>query len=88
MTRDTKNDIIIWLRKDKRLADFRLLGVGFFIGFCILGGVLGGVWLDGRFGAGPVFTLVGLLLGLVLASGGVYRMLIPLLRNRDDEEEK
>jgi ATP synthase protein I len=60
----------------------RLAGVGFYIGFCIIGGVFGGLWLDGKFDTQPIFMLVGLILGLVLAFWGVYQMLIPLLNNK------
>ena len=88
MTRYGVNVIMVWLQRDKRLAAFRLLGVGFYIVLCIVGGICGGIALDGRCGTGPTFTLVGLFLGLVLAVTGVYRMLMPLLGNRDDEEEK
>jgi len=76
------------LLRNKRLAAFRLIGVGFYIALCIVGGVFGGIALDGRFGTSPVLTLVGLLLGLVLAFYGVYRMLIPLLRDTDHVEDE
>jgi ATP synthase protein I len=62
----------------------RLVGVGFYIGFCIVGGVLCGLWLDGKFNTQPIFTLVGVILGLVLASWGVYQMLLPLLKNKKE----
>jgi len=61
----------------------RLLGVGFFIGFLIIGGTLGGLWLDGRFETRPIFTLIGLFTGLMLAFWGVFQMLLPLLKNND-----
>jgi hypothetical protein len=61
----------------------RLIGVGFYIGFCIAGGTFGGLWLDGRFATQPVFTLIGLILGLVLASWGVYQMLLPFLNRKE-----
>ena len=60
----------------------RLVGVGFYIGFCIVGGVLGGLWLDGKFDKSPIFTLIGLILGLILAFWGVYQMLLPLINNK------
>ena len=64
---------------------FRLLGVGFFIGGSILGGVLLGLWLDSRFNTGPILVIVGLFLGLMVAIYGVYEMLLPLLGKRKDE---
>ena len=76
------------LLENKRLAAFRLVGVGFYIVLCIVGGVFGGIALDGRFGTSPVLTLVGLILGLVLAFYGVYQMLIPLWRDTDHGEDE
>ena len=46
----------------------RFLGVGFYIAFCIIIGVLGGLWLDRRFHTEPIFLLIGLVLGLVVSS--------------------
>ena len=60
----------------------RLAGVGFYIGLCIVGGVLGGLWLDGKFDTQPIFTMIGLILGLILAFWGVYQMLLPLINNK------
>jgi len=56
-------------------AALRVTGIGFYIGVCIAGGVALGVWLDGKFGKGPLFTLLGLGLGLFTAFYGTYRML-------------
>ena len=57
----------------------RLLGMGWFVAISIVGGVVGGLWLDGRTGWDPAFTLGGLVLGLVVAFYGVFRMAAPLL---------
>jgi len=61
----------------------RLLGMGWYVATSILGGVLGGLWLDGRTGLDPLFTLLGLMLGLVAAFYGVYKMAAPLLAGSD-----
>jgi F0F1-type ATP synthase assembly protein I len=66
-------------------AAFRFTGVGFYIGACIVGGVYLGVWLDKKVDISPLFTLLGLGLGLFLAFYGTYRMLIPAIGNRKDE---
>ena len=66
----------------------RLLGVGFFIGGCIVLGVVAGLWIDGRLGTKPVFILVGLALGIITAFYGVYQMLLPLLKDKQDKENK
>jgi F0F1-type ATP synthase assembly protein I len=67
---------------------FRLIGVGFFIGACIVAGVLVGLWLDRRFDTLPIFVLVGLVVGLIAASWGVYQMLLPLLKESGTKNNK
>jgi len=67
------------------IAALRLIGVGFFIGGSILGGVWLGLWLDSRFDTEPILVIVGLFLGLIVAFYGVYEMLLPLLSKRKDE---
>jgi ATP synthase protein I len=66
-------------------AAFRFTGVGFYIGACIVGGVYLGVWLDKKVDIGPLFTLLGLGLGLFLAFYGTYRMLIPAIGKRKNK---
>lgn len=56
-------------------AALRVTGIGFYIGVCIAGGVALGVWLDGKLSKEPLFTLLGLGLGLFTAFYGTYRML-------------
>ncbi len=61
--------------------------MGWYVGLCIVLGVLGGIWLDDRIHTKPVMTIVGLILGIVLAIYGVYRMILPNLdknRNKGD----
>lgn len=67
-------------------AALRLTGVGFFIAACILLGTLAGIWLDGKLDTRPLFILLGLFLGLVLAVYGVYQMIRPLMSDRRDKE--
>lgn len=67
------------LTVERWAAVFRLTGVGFYIGVCIAGGVALGVWLDGKYDISPLFTLLGLGMGLFLAFYGTYRMLITTL---------
>jgi uncharacterized membrane protein YfcA len=59
----------------------RLLGMGWYVGICLILGVLGGLWLDSRLHT-RIFVIIGLLLGIVLAFYGFYRMLEPLVRDR------
>ncbi|MFH0914586.1 MAG: AtpZ/AtpI family protein [Chloroflexota bacterium] len=66
-------------------AAMRLVGVGWYIGICIVLGVWGGLWLDGKLNTKPLLTIVGLILGVIAAFYGVYRMLQASLKNGDEE---
>ena len=57
----------------------RLLGIGWFVALCLLGGVFGGLWLDGRLGTSPLMAMIGLGGGLVIAGIGTYRMLMAVV---------
>ena len=70
----------------KSVLALRLMGVGFFISMCILVGTFGGLWLDSKLDTKPIFVIVGLLTGLVVAGYGVYQMIRPLISNRQDKE--
>ncbi|MCZ6614309.1 MAG: AtpZ/AtpI family protein [Chloroflexi bacterium] len=61
----------------------RLLGLGWYVALSIVLGVGGGLWLDGRLDVRPLFTLLGLALGLVVAFYGAYKMVQPLLNNEE-----
>lgn len=65
----------------------QLVGVGWYVAFCIILGILGGLWLDKKLDTIPLFTLIGVILGTVLAFYGMYRMLLPLL-NHDEKSHK
>ena len=64
----------------------RLVGVGWFIGGSIVLGVVAGRWLDSKLNTEPILIIVGLILGIVIAFYGVYRMLQPTMNNRRDKE--
>ena len=70
---------------DKRLAALGMLGVGFFVAASIILGVVGGNWLDGKLDSAPLFLIIGLVLGIVVAFYGVYAMLRPFLSDRQDK---
>ena len=57
----------------------RLVGIGWYVGLCIGGGAFGGLWLDRRFDLSPVFTLLGLGAGIIIALVGMFRMLMAVL---------
>ncbi len=67
-------------------AALRLVGVGWYVGLCILLGVWGGLWLDSRLNTEPFLVIAGLIVGLAIAIYGVYRMLLPIMSNRQDKE--
>ena len=67
----------------------RLLGIGWFVALCLLGGVLGGLWLDDRLETGPLMAMIGLGGGLVIAGIGTYRMLMAVVSLSDvDQSER
>ena len=66
----------------------RLLGIGWFVALCILGGVLGGLWLDGRLETSPLMTMIGLGGGLAVAGIGTYRMLMAVVSHSDTDQSE
>ena len=69
------------------VAALRFIGIGWYIGICIVLGVIGGLWLDSKFNTKPFLVIVGLILGIIVAFHGVYRMLLPLIRNKENKED-
>ncbi len=67
-------------------AALRLVGVGWYVGLSILGGVLAGLWLDSKFGTKPLFVILGLVLGIIVAFYGVYRMFLFFIRSKQNKE--
>ena len=66
----------------------RLLGIGWYVALCIVGGGLVGVWLDGWLDLEqPVFRAIGLLAGVALAVFGMYRMLMAVLAGDADSTD-
>lgn len=57
----------------------RLVGIGWYVAICIGGGAAMGLWTDGKLDLNPVFTLLGLGLGIALAIIGMFRMLMAVL---------
>ena len=71
----------------RRVAVLRLAGVGWYIGICIVLGVVGGLWLDNKFNTRPILTIVGLILGIIVAFYGTYRMILPNINNKQNKGE-
>ena len=70
---------------NRRLVVLRLVGVGWYIGSCIVLGVIGGLWLDNKFNTKPILVVVGLVLGVVVAFYGTYRMILPTIDNKQNK---
>ncbi len=68
-------------------AAFRLIGVGGYVGGCIVLGVVGGLWLDNKFNTEPILVRVGLILGVIRAFYGVYRMILPNINKKQNNGE-
>ncbi len=56
---------------------FKLLGVGWFVALCIVGGAFGGYLLDKELDTKPIFSFAFLTLGTVFALYTVWRWLSP-----------
>jgi F0F1-type ATP synthase assembly protein I len=63
----------------------QLLGIGSYLATCIAGGPILGYFVDQWLDTRPVFTLVGLAVGLVIAFVGAYRMITQTLRDMERE---
>ena len=66
---------------DRLPATARLIGIGWYFAVCIVVGVVGGFLLDKAVDTVPLFTLLGLMLGLFTAFYGGYRMLREVLES-------
>jgi len=59
------------------LGPWRLIGMGWIVAASIVIGLLVGIWLDSLLPVRPLFTLLGLFVGLVGAFVSIYRLLYP-----------
>ncbi len=76
------------MNKGTLVIVMQLVGVGWYVAFCIIGGLVGGLWLDGKLDMVPVFTLAGIVVGTALAFYGTYRMVLPLMNSSYDTEKR
>ncbi len=65
----------------------RLVGIGWYVAICIGGGAIGGLWLDNKLDLSPLFTLLGLSVGIAVAVIGMYRLLMAVLTSTSENEE-
>ena len=63
----------------------RLIGIGWYIAICIILGILAGHWLDSKLNT-SLLWVIGLIVGILVAFYGVYRMLVPFTSNKQDKE--
>ena len=73
-----------WKNLTKQALALRMIGIGWYIAFCLVGGAAGGYFLDRHLDTLPLFTMVLLTVGLFVAMYGVYRIVRPLMK----EEQK
>ena len=76
------------MKKHPWVEGLRLLGVGWYVVTAIGGGLVAGLLLDNWADTSPLFTLLGLALGLVVAFWGTYRLIAPLLGRSSRGKEK
>ena len=70
------------------LSAMRFVGIGAYVWVSILLGVYVGSVLDRRLDTQPLFTLLGLALGLAVAVVGVYRMLVAIIKEWQDNDKR
>ena len=68
----------------KFMTALRLVGIGWYIASCVVIGIGGGIWLDNRLNTLPLFALLGILFGTILAFYGIYKMVGPLMNRSHD----
>lgn len=68
------------------LEALSLTGIGFYIAGSIILGIVGGRWLDDKYNTSPLWLIVGLILGIVVAIYGTYSMFKPFLENNKKDK--
>lgn len=71
-------------RANRLAAAMSLIGIGWFLAFSIVGGIVGGLLLDGWLDTKPVFTLLGLFGGLAVAFVGTYQMIMKVMSKQQN----
>ena len=52
----------------------KFIGIGWFFAILIIGGMVGGVWLDNRAGTSPLFMILGLVIAVSAIVLFVYKI--------------
>ena len=69
------------------VTGLQFTGIGWYLAAAILGGTFAGVWLDGQADTKPLFTLLGVLLGITVAFYGTYKMLVAFLAGEGSDQD-
>lgn len=69
------------------IGPLRLIGLGWYIAICIAVGLVAGIWVDSALHVTPLFTFLGLFLGLAAAFIGVYRMVASAVQDVSGDTE-
>jgi len=70
------------------VAALRFIGIGWYIGACILGGFWGGRWLGRWLDSEVFFIFVGVGIGLLVALLGVYLIALPVMEERRGKKDR
>ena len=73
---------------ERKRTVLRLLGIGWYVALCILGGGCGGYYLDLWLHLKPIMTLLGLGFGIFIAVIGMYKMLLAVLNGSYNPSEE
>jgi len=99
LTGKTRTCIIPVFKRDKELKPEKrqllrglwfLFNVGWYVALSLVVPILIGKWLDDpeRFNSQPLCTLIGFILGTMIAGYGFYRMLRQLINEQKDMDTK
>lgn len=61
---------------------------GFTIIVGVVGGVLGGRWLDKKFDISPLFLLLGLFFGLAAGVFNIVKLVKPMTKERNENDSR
>jgi|TARA_Y100000996_G_C22552643_1_gene654334 F0F1-type ATP synthase assembly protein I len=61
----------------------KFVGIGWYIAICIGLGALLGTWADDKLSLSPLLTILGVLVGILTAFLGMYRMLNNVLNSSE-----
>ena len=75
----------VGLVMEKWIAAARFIGIGWYVGLCIVLGFFGGRWIGQKVGSEVFFSLLGVAVGIAMAVYGIYSG-YSLLKGKDRED--